>query len=326
MNVFVTGASGFLGSHVAEQLSTAGHHVRALVRRTSDTRFLSGLNNVELVEARLDDTASLERALSGCEYVIHAAGLVKARSEQEFFEVNAHATERLFEAATRVPGMRRFVLVSSLAVAGPSEQGAPVPLERTPAPVTAYGRSKLAGERAVLGKKSSLPLTIVRPPAIYGPRDREVLAFFRAIKLGVLPILGAPTNRMSMIYGPDCAAACVAALSRDLPSGTTLFVDDGDVHTFEELVTTSEAALGRRAFLRLPLPRRVIRAAALGSEFYGRVRNQAVMFNRDKCNELFAEWVCDGSATRQLLDWKPEFTFREGVQRTVDWYKAAGWL
>jgi nucleoside-diphosphate-sugar epimerase len=328
MTILVTGGSGFLGSHVIEQLSQAGRGVRALVRRSSDTKFLRTLSNVELFDGAMDDRESLERAVLGVEAVVHSAGLVKARNLDEFMRVNAKGTERLLEACLpHRAALKRFVLVSSITASGPSDaHGNPVPLDATPHPVTNYGRSKLAAENAALAKKDELRLTIIRPPAIYGPRDREILAFFKSIKFGVLPLLGSPHNKLSMAYGPDCARACIRAIDADVPSGSIFTVDDGAVHTMAELIEEAESAVGKRAFLRIPLPRRVVEGAALMSEAYGRATNRAVMLTRDKCNELFDQWVCDSSRAQKELGWAPSMTFSQGVKRTVDWYREAGWL
>jgi nucleoside-diphosphate-sugar epimerase len=171
-----------------------------------------------------------------------------------------------------------------------------------------------------------LPIVILRPPAIYGPRDREILAFFKSIKMGVLPLLGPTQNKLSMIYGSDCAAACIAALDRDLASGSVYHIDDGRPHTMEELIMLTESAMGRRAKLRVHLPRRLVETAALGLEIYGRATNRAVMLTRDKCNELFEQWVCDGARARRELGWSPEVSFEDGIRRTVAWYREAGWL
>lgn len=327
MTVLVTGGSGFLGSHVVEQLAKAGRPVRALVRKSSDTRFLRTLPNVELADGAVDDAESVARAMQGVSAVVHVAGLVKARSPEEFMRVNAGGTENMLAAAIAcTPKPKRFVLVSSIAVAGPSDGGRAVEHDGTPRPVTHYGRSKLAAERAALAKKDELPITIIRPPAIYGPRDREILAFFKAIKVGVLPLLGSAQNKLSMTYGADCAAACIRAIDADVPSGSVFYVDDGEVHTMAEMIMLAEQALGRRAWLRVPLPKPVVLTAARASELYGRVTNRAVMLTRDKCNELFDQWVCDSTHTRKTLGWEPQVPFSEGVRRTVDWYKQAGWL
>ncbi len=328
MTVLITGGSGFLGSHVAEQLSRAGRKVRALVRKSSDTSFLRTLEHVELVEGAVDDRKSVLSAAQGVTGIVHAAGLVKARNADEFMRINRGGTENLLEAALENRStVKRFVLVSSLAALRPSDAaGGAIPEDAEPRPVTAYGHSKLGAERAALAKKDQLPLTIVRPPAIYGPRDREIFAFFKSIKLGLLPLLGSTQNRLSMIYGSDCGAACIAALDADTPSGQAFHIDDGAVHTMEELIMLTEGAMGKRARLRLHLPRAVVETAAFGSELYGRFTNKAVMLTREKCNELFEQWVCDGSRARKALAWEPKVRFEDGIRLTVAWYRQAGWL
>jgi 2-alkyl-3-oxoalkanoate reductase len=327
MTILLTGASGFLGSHIAEQLSQQGQAVRALVRAQSDTRHLRELPNVELVSAGLHDVEALTRAMQGVTGVIHAAGLVKARHVDEFHRVNAQGTGALIEAAKKTPTLQRFVLVSSLSVAGPSADGLPVAITAAPNPVTHYGRSKLAAERIALAAKDQLPLTIVRPPLIYGPRDREVYAFFQAVKLGVLPYMGSTNRGVSAIFASDCASACISALNKDTPSGNAYFVDDGRTETLGQLVGHIETAMSKRARIRFPIPRSVLHFAALGSEYYGKWTDRAVMLTRDKCNELYApHWVCDSSAARRDLGWEPLVTFDRGARITYEWYKSQGWL
>jgi len=328
MTTLVTGGTGFLGSHVVERLARAGRPVRALVRKSSDTTFLRKLPNVELVEGAVEDRPSVERALEGVTGIVHAAGLVKAKGPDDFMRVNHGGTENLVQAAlARNGAVRRFVLVSSLAALRPSDSsGTPVPEDAEPRPVTHYGKSKLAAERAVRARQGELSVVILRPPAIYGPRDREILAFFKSIKLGVLPLLGSTQNKLSMIYGSDCAAACVAGLDADVPSGSTYHVDDGSVHTLEELIVLAEQAMGKKARFRFHLPRRLVETAALGSELYGKATNRAVMLTRDKLNELFEQWVCDSARARRDLGFAPEVSFEDGVHRTMAFYREAGWL
>ena len=328
MRILLTGASGFLGSHIAEQLDRQGADVRALVRPTSDTRFLDGLAHVTLLSGDLSDKDSLLAATEGVEGVIHAGGQVKARRAADFYRTNEQGTANLLDAVKQnAPGIERFVLVSSLTVMGPSQDGRPVPVGAAPNPVTHYGRSKLAAEQAARAEKHSLPITTLRPSMIYGPRDREVLPFFKSVQLGVLPLTGSPSSLLSAVYAADCAAACIKALDAKLPSGSTYYVEDGGLETLGGLIAHIENALGRRAWLRVPVPRFLMYGAALGSEFYGTVRGRAVMLTRDKLNELLApHWVCDSAEAQAALGWKPRTSFAEGARITGAWYRREGWL
>jgi nucleoside-diphosphate-sugar epimerase len=327
MKVLVTGASGFLGSHVAEQLSREGHDVRALVRKSSNRDFLERLERIEFAYGGVEDAEKVAEAVKGVDAIVHSAGLVKARSAEEFHRTNVEGTRNLVEAAKKhAPKLRRFVFVSSLTAAGPSLDG--VPLEGDGAgPVTHYGRSKLDAERVVLAAKDAIPVTILRPSIIYGPRDHEILVFFKSVKTGVLPTIGKGDSTMSMVFGSDCAEACVKAISANVPSGSVYFVDDGEPYPFRTLVEGVETALGKRAFLRFTIPMPVIWVAAVASELYGKVSNTAVMVNRDKINEIRQpHWVCSSARTRKDLDWAPRVKLLEGATLAARWYEDNGWL
>lgn len=324
MKVLLTGGTGFLGSHVAEVLKNKGHEVRALVRATSKKDFLQNLG-VEFVEASLE-TGRLDRAVEGVEAVVHCAGLVKARSNSEFEHVNVLGTQNLVDAVlAHAPGIKRFVKISSLAAHGPSEAGRVRPTNSEPRPVSNYGRSKLNAERVALKASDKIPVTVIRPPAIYGPRDTEVFAFFQAVSRRVLPLTGRG-NTASMIYAPDCAEAIVLALEKEHPSGSVYFIEDGRPYTWEEMGSILEDVLGVRA-LRVHIPGPVFSAVALGTELYGKLRNQAVMLTRDKLNELRQpHWVCNAEELRRDLGWEPSVDFAQGAKITADWYRHHGWL
>ena len=328
MRILLTGGSGFLGSYVAEQLAREGHVVRALVRPKSDKKLLETLPRVEFAPGTIEDAASLAPAMEGVDGVIHVAGLVKARTPEEFFAVNTQGTQNLLDAAQKhAPGLKRFVYVSSLAAVGPSLDGKPVADDAEPHPVTHYGRSKLAGERAVLALKDKLPVTVIRPPLIYGPRDRETLAFFTSVSRGVLPLLGDGQNTLSLVYGEDCASACVKALTASIPSGRTYFVEDGNVYVWKEALAEVEKALGKRAFVRVGLPLGVVKVAAAASELWGKVTNTAQMLTLDKVNELKERhWVCSGDGARKELGWAPGVQWPQGVAQAVAWYRKERWL
>lgn len=328
MRVLLTGGSGFLGSFVAEQLASEGHVVRALVRPRSDKNILEKLPRVEFVAGAIENAPSLRPAMEGVDAVVHVAGIVKARKPSDFFEVNAHGTRNLVDAALERGGLKRFVYVSSLAAVGPSRDGAPVAESAEPHPVTHYGRSKLEGERAVLAASGRMPATIIRPPLIYGPRDRETLAFFTSVRNGVLPMMGDGRNTLSVVYVSDCASAVVRAVgSNGAPSGRAYFIDDGKVHVWREALGAIEAALGRRALVRFGMPRGVVKVAAAATQLWGSMTGTAQMLTLDKVRELSQpHWVCSGEGARRDLGWAPQVSWTEGVQRTVKWYRDAGWL
>jgi nucleoside-diphosphate-sugar epimerase len=311
---------------VAEQLATDGHVVRALVRPRSDRRVLEKLAGIEFAPGAIEDPASLGPAVDGADAVVHVAGIVKARRPSEFFEVNTQGTKNLLDAAAGL-GVGRFVYVSSLAAVGPSLDGTPVPDDVEPRPVTHYGRSKLEAERAVLAAKDRIHVTVVRPPLIYGPRDRETLAFFTSVRNGVLPMTGDGTNTLSVVYVADCAAAIVRALTVQGASGRTYFVDDGSVYVWREALAHIESALGRRAFVRFGMPMGVVKVAAAATQLWGKVTNTAQMLTLDKVNELTQpHWVCSGAGARRDLGWEPRVNWAQGVQEAVKWYRAEGWL
>ena len=328
MKVLVTGGSGFLGSYIADQLAREGHVVRALVRKSSNRKFLEKISSLEFAEGSVEEEGAVDEAVKGVDAIIHSAGLVKARNKEEFHATNVTGTTNLLASAKRhAPKLKRFVFVSSLAAVGPSADGAPVSSTNGPGPVTEYGRSKLAAERAVIAEKDSLPVTVIRPPLIYGPRDNETFAFFKSISQGVLPVLGDGKNTLSVVFASDAAAACVRAIDADVASGSAYFVDDGEVYVWREALAEVERALGKKAFVRFGLPLGILKAAAVFSEALGKMQDKAVMLTRDKINELEQRhWVCSSHDTRKDLGWKPEVQWREGTERAVKWYRDNGWL
>jgi 2-alkyl-3-oxoalkanoate reductase len=325
MKVLVTGASGFLGGHVAELLAKRGDHVRALVRKTSNRKHLASLPNVELFEGSVEQVDRIAEAVTGVDAIVHSAGLIKARSTDEFFAVNVGGTSNLVEAARRRP-LKRFVFVSSLEACGPSADGEPVAAEQE-SPVTAYGRSKLAAEKVVLSAKDDIPIVILRPGAIYGPRDGEILEAFKSIQRGLLPLIAGGEAKGMWIYATDCANACVCAIDADVPSGRVYFVDDGcGPMEQRQMLADAERAIGKRAVIRASLPVPLLMAVARGVEAFGRVSNRPVMLTREKANMLLQHWVCSSDETRRDLGWAPTVLWADGVKLAVRWYRDNGWL
>ncbi len=220
----ITGATGFIGSHLAESLLKQGFRVRALVRPTSDLRWIKGLD-IEFVSGSLQDNSFLEQAVSGVDYIFHLAGAVKAKDPKDFYLHNTRATMNLARAAmTAAPGLKRFLFASSQAAAGPAECLEKPVCERDECrPLSDYGRSKLQAERELMEISGRLPVTIVRPPSVYGPRDTEVLAYFKWVNRGLALLPGFGTRHAHLIYVKDLVDGMMLAAASKSSLGKTYF-------------------------------------------------------------------------------------------------------
>jgi nucleoside-diphosphate-sugar epimerase len=327
MKVLVTGASGFLGSHLAQRFANEGNDIRLLLRRTSSRKFLTEFP-YETAIGDVTDASSLANAVEGVDAVVHTAGLVKARNEAEFMAVNATGTANLVSAVEHAaPGLKRLVYVSSLAAHGPSEDEQPRAVDSPAAPVSAYGRSKLAGERFVRESGIAARAIIFRPPVIYGPRDPALVPFFRLARLRVAPLLMGGHNRISIVYVEDIARAIVQATTAEADvSGKTYCPEDGRVHTWRDLLSAVEHAVGRRA-LRISAPRWSFTIGALASEAFGLAARRAVSLTRDKVREMAQRhWICSSEGLAGDIGWSAEVDIREGARRTADWYRQHRWI
>src|SRR5512142_302585 len=234
MRALVTGATGFVGSHVVEALAARGDTVTVLARSEARAAPLAPLG-VAVALGSLEDPAALAAAARGQDVVFHLAGLTAAATPADYQRVNAEGTRRLLEAAAAAAAPRaRFVYVSTQAVLGPSRPGERLAEDAPCRPVTAYGRSKLAGEEAVRGA-TGVAWTIVRPSAVYGPRDREFLAMFRLARLGVAPVIGSGAQQLSLVCAPDLADAIVRACTAPAAAGLTYHAANPEAVTSREL-------------------------------------------------------------------------------------------
>jgi nucleoside-diphosphate-sugar epimerase len=225
------------------------------------------------------------------------------------------------------PGLKRFVYVSSLAAHGPSENDSPRPPDAPAAPVSAYGRSKLAGERFVRESALAARSVIFRPPVIYGPRDPALVPFFRLARMRVAPLLMGGHNRISIVYVDDIARAIARATTAEADvAGKTYCPEDGRIHSWRDLLAAVEAAVGRRA-LRISAPRWSFTIGALASEAFGLAARRAVSLTRDKVREMAQRhWTCSSEELKRDLGWAPEVDINEGARRTAAWYKRERWI
>jgi len=317
----VTGATGFVGSHLAERLSARGWQVRALVRPTSDTTLLTGLG-AECVEGTLTQD-SVASAAAGCEVVYHLAAATFERDEQSFIRANVDGTRGVANGAA-AGGARRLVYLSSYAACGPSLPERPRVHDAEPAPITAYGRTKLAGETLVRAAgEAGIETVIIRAPAVYGPRDHALLSYFRMVRWWLAPAPAGEDRQLHLIYVGDLANALERAA--DGPVGT-FAVADPQVYAWSELVDEIARSMRRRP-LRLRLPVSLVRGAAGVTERIGNLAGRTVTFNREKAEEMLAAgWVCELNGSAALLPPGEVTPLRAGIAETVRWYSRQGWL
>jgi len=321
----VTGASGFVGSHIADELLRRGARVRCILRRYSSRRWLDG-KPLEIVIAPLEDSAALATAVAGATWIVHAAGLTSARNAAEFHEANVGGTERMLRAALTVgPGLRRFLVISSQAAGGPSRDGMPVSEAHPPRPVSAYGESKLRSEELVLQMRNRLSVCSIRPPAVYGPRDEATLKIFMAVKRHLQPVLHRG-GRFSLVHVEDLARACWLALEDDRAAGEIFFVAEPDATDYDEIGRFAKRALGSWA-VRFEPPGWLLTLVALAGEAVGVLTNRPPFLSRQKLQEIQAgDWICTSAKIRARLGWTPRMPLDAGFRQTAAWYREAGWL
>ena len=320
MKALVTGATGFIGSHLCEELIKRGYEVTCLSRQASNLKWIENLD-IKLVHGDCTNIESLFNVVAGFDYVFHLAGLTKARSGDKFFCINSKGTENLMKAVTeRNPGVKRFIYLSSLAAAGPSSNGEPVKENSSPSPVSNYGRSKLEGENAVLKYKSMIPVTILRPPAVYGPRDKDMLVLFKMIRKGFFFDLG--KCYYSLLYVDDLVRAIITTAENKEAEGKIYFLSDDKIYTGGEIAMEISSALDVSA-TPLKIPKFVMPFFAFISE---RINKQGII-NRDRIKDFrHSHWICDAEKARKEIGFIPRVGMKEGIKWTADWYRIHRWL
>jgi nucleoside-diphosphate-sugar epimerase len=296
--------------------------VTALVRARARAEPLAALG-CRFVDGGLEDQAALDQLVTGADVVFHAAGLVAARSESDFVRTNRDGTAVVARASARA-GVGRLLLVSSLSVTGPSRRGHPLDETSGPGPVSAYGRSKQAGEQAA--RATGVPLTILRPPAVYGPRDRAFLTLFRTAARGVVPLLGDGAQELTLVHAADLARALVLAATSHATLGRTYHAGHPEPVTQRGLAEAVARAIGRRVRM-VALPGPLVRGLLGIAGVVTRAAGRAPLLDRDKANELLAPaWTCSSEALLRDAGWSAEIPLERGLAETVRSYREAGWL
>ena len=324
--VLITGASGFVGYHLIEEALQNNFEVYAAVRKSSD---ISHLKNFHIQYVNLDfgSIIALKKDMQEkqYDYIIHAAGVTSARSVAEYETVNATYTFNLAAAAVAADvNLKGFVFISSLAAVGPLDTlNGIITQETPPRPITAYGKSKLMAEEQ-LRSITSLNYTILRPTAVYGPRDKGIFIFFKQLSKGFEPYIGSEAQKLSFIYVKDLARVAVKALY--INNQNTYNLSDGNFYDKYELATITKNILNLRT-LKIHLPVNFVKLLASVTEKVSSLNNKAAILTPEKLKELIAvNWSCDIEQAKADLGYYPNYDLDAGLKETLEWYKTNKWL
>ncbi len=324
--VLVTGSTGFIGSHLTELLLNEGYSVNCLVRDPRNLRWLSGLN-VEVMTGDCLLRETLPLAVKNVSLVVHAAGLTKAKRAREYYEVNHAGTRNILEACLHHnPGLEKFVFVSSQAAAGPSSDGKPVTAQDAPHPVSDYGKSKLFAEEEVLKYKDRFPVVILRPSAVYGPRDRDMYELFRWAARGLTLEISGGKRFLNFCYVGDLVRAITLCLEKQSASGSIFYVAENRPYSWSEfrdiLLTT-----GNVRAMTIKIPKMAAYMIGLLSEFGSLLTSRPSLTNRQKVREAVQQyWTCDLGPIEKELGFKSVFPLQQGLSSTWRWYRDNNWL
>ena len=324
--VLVTGGTGFVGSHLVDRLLAGGKSVRCLVRRSSDLKYLQD-PRIEFAYGGLDAATDWDEALADVDTVYHVAGLTFARRAQDYFTVNHQGTEAVVAAALKHRDhLKKFVHVSSLAAVGPGAPDRPVDEETLPAPITPYGRSKLMGEEVVMAVAELMPVTIVRPPAVYGPRDYAIYEFFKSISKGLSPSIGRYDKHLSLVHVSDLVDGILLAGESDRSTARTYFISSTEVYSYNLLIEMLARIFARRV-RSFAIPRSLAYGVAAVAELGSAITRKPPVINRDKVTELSQVcWGCSIERARSELGYNPRVAIEDGLRETIQWYRTEGWL
>ncbi len=303
--IALTGATGFIGNRVARRLVANGCKLQALTRITSDRSRLSGLN-IHWVEGALEDLDSLKRLVHGVDAVVHCAGAVRGATQAHFDRLNVDGVARLVQAVSEQHPLPRFLLISSLAAREPE--------------ISPYAFSKRQGEVVLSAKSGQIPWTVFRPPAVYGPGDREMLPLIRWMARGIAFVLGSGNTRFSMLYVDDLAEAIRYWLLDDCSQEQVLELHDGHPggYSWQDVIATFER-LGTKRVRRVHVPVAGVRLAATLNFIAARMLGYEPMLTPAKLRELrHPNWVCENAAITRETGWKPHVSLEDGLKRTLD--------
>jgi nucleoside-diphosphate-sugar epimerase len=325
MKVLLTGATGFIGSFLLEKLIEENYDVRIIRRKSSNLQFIKDLG-VETFEASLDEVDKLKAAAKNCEIVIHVAGLTSAKNHEGYISGNKFNTKNILDAVDK-SSIKKFIYISSLTAVGPAtDYDNPVHEETECNPITSYGFSKYETEKMIVEQYSNIPFVILRPPAVFGPRDKAILTVFQSINYGLSPMMGLKEKYLSLIYVKDLVDAIIDSIKIQNNLHKIYFISSDKFYSWTEVVNLI-AKLMNKKVIKLKIPEFFVKIIAGISELLGTFSSKPPVFNIDKGKDLLQSyWICSNQKSKKELDFKENYSLEEAMKETIEWYKENKWL
>jgi nucleoside-diphosphate-sugar epimerase len=319
MKILVTGGTGFVGSHlIRELLKEKENTVYALIRDRNKLEFLNFKEGITVIEGDLFESGAFPADI---EVVFHLAALTKVISPQEFIHSNHDGTKSLLDKLRPLKKLQKIILLSSLAAAGPNRQSLCLREDMPDNPISLYGKSKLAQEK-ILQEYCPAPYIIIRAPIVFGPGDLDMLAVFRILNKGILPLLGRKKRQYSVIYVIDLVRGMIAAANSRCRN-ETFYISNAEPIAWEEFMREAYLLLGKKRIQKIIIPETLAWVMAELSEMHIRIFKRKAIFNRDKFREMqFPDWICSSGKSNDLLHFQPLFPIETALQETICWYKA----
>lgn len=323
MKIAITGANGFVGSNLIRHFQTAGHEVLALVRSVESANLLR--NIVKTIVVDYSNPGPLYEAFCDMDVVVHNAGKTKALDMDEMMQANVSTTDNIITAINSLSKVTQLIYISSQAASRPSYGNVPVKESDAPAPLTNYGKSKLAAEN-LIRKKCNQPYTIIRPCSVYGDNDKDFLSLFKMVNMGFSFQIGKTDKLLNMIHVNELAEFISLCLMNERVFGQIIFATDTKVYHQSQIMRSIARAL-HKSPKYVVIPEVIAKLAFTLGGWYGKLFSVAVMVNKDKMKEIMAPgWVADTSKAKELLNWNPTPDFDLNIMETVKCYRALGWL
>lgn len=322
----VTGGTGFVGSHLVDLLLEKGYEVRCITRKSSDLRWLKD-KDVKIFDCGLYNKEALKEIIKDADYVYHVAGVVKSKTKEGYFRGNVDTTKTLIEAALESKSnLKRFLVVSSQTVTGPSLDGKPVNEETECHPITTYGKSKLEEEKLVLSFKDKLPITICRAPAVYGERDTEIFIYFKTFSKGLTTTIGFNEKKLSLIHVLDLVNGFYLAATNEKSKGQVYFISSEEFYTWPQINNITSKIIGKKPIV-IKVPHFMVYTIAAIAQFAAMFSSKPATLNIEKARDITQQyWICDASKAVNELGYHQKISIEEGIKKTVEWYRKMRWI